>query len=304
MGTSYWWIFDLLLIVIVIYVIVANAKRGVTKILLISIGYVFTTVAASLLAAIAAPTLYQTVAYDNNINGIVTANQHMDFVEVFSDAIDAQQYGFVMDRAVVKRTLTDPKKNLHFHDAFFDYATQTTGGPVSMKSDFNQMLYKAFAESYGAQIDERLPRYVRMYFDKQIRENPEIMFSLISVYYDNTKTQTERADVLEKMFAAKPTTEVLQIFIYLIIFSIIMAIIALISAILQNRIFLNIQKVTDHAVGGLLGIIEAGIVVVLLTLVVRLLVLLVGGKFLFFNDATIAESKLFSFFYDHIGIML
>lgn len=304
MGTSYWWIFDLFLIATVIYIIVINAKRGVTKILLLSIGYAVTAIVATVLAAIAAPTLYQTVAYQNNINGIVTANQHMDFVEVFSDAIDAEQYGFSMDRAMVERTLEDSKKNLHFDEEFFNYATRRTGGPVCDKAEFTKMLRDAFAKSYGAELDQRLPRYVRMYFDEQLKENPDIMFSLISTYYDNGKTQSERADILEKMFAAKPTTEVLQIFIFLILFSIMMAIIALISAILQNRMFLNIQRVTDHAVGGLLGVIEAGIVVMLLTLVVRLLVLLLGGRFLIFNDPTIAESKLFSFFYDHISIML
>ncbi len=304
MGTSYWWIFDLFLIATVIYIIVINAKRGVTKILLLSIGYAVTAIVATVLAAIAAPTLYQTVAYQNNINGIVTANQHMDFVEVFSDAIDAEQYGFSMDRAMVERTLEDSKKNLHFDEEFFNYATRRTGGPVCDKAEFTKMLRDAFAKSYGAELDQRLPRYVRMYFDEQLKENPDIMFSLISTYYDNGKTQSERADILEKMFASKPTTEVLQIFIFLILFSIMMAIIALISAILQNRMFLNIQRVTDHAVGGLLGVIEAGIVVMLLTLVVRLLVLLLGGRFLIFNDPTIAESKLFSFFYDHISIML
>ena len=166
------------------------------------------------------------------------------------------------------------------------------------------MLRDAFLESYGNELDERLPRYVRMYFDKQIRANPKFMVDLITVFYDNTVLPDEKADVLEKQIAAQPTTEVLQIFIYLILFSVVMVIVALISAIMQNRIFFNIQNSTDHAVGALIGVIEAGVMLVLFTLITRLLVLLMGGHFLFFNEPTIEETKLFSFFYDHINILL
>ncbi len=304
MSTTFWWVFDLLVIVTAIYVVAVNAKRGVQKSLVLNIGYVVTTVVASLLAAIAAPTLYQTVAYKNNINGIVTANEHMDFEEVFSEAIDSAKYGFSMERGAMKQILNDSKQNDHFDAALYQYAWQKTGGTVVPMAEFSSVLRKAFTESYGAQLDERLPRYVRMYFDRQAEQDPNLMTSLIAVYYDNSKSSAERADVLEKMFASQPTTEVLQIFIYIIIFSVTMAIIALISAVLQNRIFLNIQNSTDHAVGALIGVIEAAAVLVLLTFVVRLLVLLPGERFLCFNEATIAESKVFSFLYDHISILL
>ena len=126
-----------------------------------------------------------------------------------------------------------------------------------------------------------------------------MMRDLIAAYYDDTKSLEQRADVLEQLFASAPTTQVLQIFIYLIIFSVVMVIVAFISAVLQNRLFFNI-----HSVGALIGVLEAVAMLVLLTLIVRLVVLLTGEKFLFFNEATIAESKLFSFLYRHLDILL
>jgi len=93
-----------------------------------------------------------------------------------------------------------------------------------------------------------------MYFDKQIRANPKFMVDLITVFYDNTVLPDEKADVLEKQIAAQPTTEVLQIFIYLILFSVVMVIVALISAIMQNRIFFNIQNSTDLIILGVVSI--------------------------------------------------
>lgn len=304
MSTSLWWVFDLILVAVVIYVIAVNAKRGLTKTLLLNIGYVLTTAVASLLAAVAAPALYQTVAYDNNISGIVTANDHMDFSEIFLDAVNAQKYGFTMDRATMDRVLKDSKITPTFDEYLFEYVQKKSDSNFSTQEEFSGVLRNAFAEKYGAQLDERLPHYVRMYFDKQNREDPALMNDLITAFYDSSMSQKERADVLESRFAAYPTTEVLQVFIFLIIFSVIMVIVALISAMMQNRIFLNLRESTDHVLGGMFGLIEALAVIMLLTMIVRLLVLLPGGQFLCFDEATIADSKLFSFCYDHIGFLL
>ena len=50
--------------------------------------------------------------------------------------------------------------------------------------------------------------------------------------------------------------------------------------------------------------LEAFSMVILLTLIVRLLVLLGGGKFLFFNDEELDSTFLFSFFYRNIRLLL
>lgn len=302
--STLWWILDLLVILIAGYVIAVNAKRGVTKSLILGIGYIITTLVASLLSAVAAPTLYQSVAYDNNISGIITANEHMDFPRVFTEALAREEYGFVPSERAVSDILYDSQKNKRFDEALYDYACKKAGGAVCAQSDFTNVLRSAFVSSYGKELGERLPQYVRLYFTKQVNEDPEMMRTLISTYYNRELLPEERADVLEKQFAAKPTAEVLQIFIYFILFSVIMVVVAIISAISQNRLFFNIQNSTDHAVGALLGVVEAGAMIVLLTLLVRLIILLSGGSFLFIDEETIAESALFSFFYDHMDILL
>lgn len=304
MGTTMWWILDLAVILIAVYVIVTNAKRGVTKSLILGIGYVITTLVASLLAAVAAPTLYQSVAYDNNITGIMTANNRMDFPKLFTAAIAAQDYGFEPSEIAVGDILRDQNKKDHFDTELYQYACQKTGGVVCTQADFTAVLRDAFISGYGTELNERLPRYVRMYFERKVRQDPETMRTLIGAYFDRKLSPEERADVLEKQFAAQPTVEVLQIFIYFILFSVIMVVVAIISAVMQNRLFFNIQKSSDHALGALIGVIEAGAMLVILTLLVRLILLLCGGSFMFIDDDTVSESALFSFFYNHLDILL
>lgn len=303
MNGEMWWIFDLLVIFLVIRVIYSNAKRGCGKVLFFCIGYILTTVLASVLAAVAAPLLYESVANQTNIAGIETANKHMDFVDLFTRTMEEKQYGFQVDRAKVREYVTG-KDRLEFDNKLYHYANRMNGAPVSTKLEFQNVMQKAFIESYGKELGERLPKYVRMYFAEAVWDDPQLMRATIANFYDPKLSAAQKASATEQSFAMKPTKEVLQIFIYFILFSVIMVLVAIFNTIMQRKVFFNIYGSTDHIVGGLIGILEAGAMIVLLTLLVRLIVLLSGGEFLCFNHETIYASKIFSFFYTNISRLL
>lgn len=303
MSTGFWWVFDLLVILVVVRVIWSNAKRGFSKVLILNIGYILTTLLASVLAAVAAPTLYNSVANQTNISGIETANQHTDLVKLFTQAMEKKEYGFQVDAKKIRGYVTGEDRN-DFDTQLYHYANRMNGAPVSTKGEFRIAMREEFITVYGKELGERLPKYVQMYFVEETRENPTLMGEIVDSYYDPKLSSAEKAAAIEDKIARKPTTEVLQIFIYFILFSVIMIIIAVISSSAQNKIFFNIYGSTDHAVGGIIGILETGAVIVLLTLLVRLIVMLSGGEFLCFNHETIYDSKIFSFFYINISRLL
>lgn len=303
MSTGFWWVFDLLVILIVVRVIWSNGKRGFSKVLILNIGYILTTLLASVLAAVAAPTLYNSVANQTNISGIETANQHTDFVKLFTQAMEKKQYGFQIDAKKVEGYVTGEDR-LDFDTQLYHYANRMTGAPVSTKGQFRIAMREEFIAVYGKELGERLPKYVKMYFEEMTLEDPTLMCEIVDYYYDPKLTAAEKAAAIEDKIARKPTTEVLQIFIYFILFSVIMIIIAIISSAAQKKIFFNIYGSTDHVMGGVIGILEAGAMLVLLTLLVRLIVMLTGGEFLCFNHKTIYESKIFSFLYINISRLL
>lgn len=303
MSTGFWWVFDLLVILVVVRVIWSNAKRGFSKVLILNIGYILTTLLSSVLAAVAAPALYNSVARQNNISCIETANQHTDFVRTFTQAMEKEQYGFQVDETKVREYVTGEKRS-EFDTQLYHYANRMCGVPVSTKGEFRIAMREAFIRTYGKELGERLPKYVQMYFAEVTREDPTLMCDTVANFYDRKLSASEKAAAIEEIIAKKPTTEVLQIFIYFILFSVIMVITALISTAAQKNIFFNIYGSTDHAVGGLIGILEAGAMLVLLTLLVRLIVMLSGGEFLCFNHPTIYESKIFSFLYINISRLL
>lgn len=303
MNSGMWWIFDLLVIVVFVRVICSNAKRGCAKVLFFCIGYILTTVLASVMAAVAAPLLYESVANQTNISGIETANQHIDFVKLFTQTMEEKKYGFEVDSAKVREYVTGEDR-LEFDNKLYHYANRMNGAPVSTKLEFQTVMQNAFIESYGKELGERLPEYVRMYFAEAVRDDPQLMRVTVANFYDPKLSAAEKASVTERYFAMEPTKEVLQIFIYFILFSVIMVIVAIFNAMIQKKVFFNIYGSTDHIVGGLIGILEAGAMLVLLTLLVRLIVMLSGGEFLCFNHETIYASRIFSFFYTNISRLL
>lgn len=303
MSIGLWLVFDVAVVLLAGYVIFSNGRRGYAKVLILCIGYIVTTLLASVISAVAAPYLYETVAENTNVSGIQTANQHTDFVKIFYNAMKHKQYGFEVNYDKVCKYVTG-EDNIEFDSNLYHYANRMSGSPVSTKAEFQQEMQKAFIAEYGKALGERLPQYVRMNFEEMTRLDPQLMRITVSDFYNNKISSAQKAASTEQIYAKEPTTEVLQIFIYFILFSIFMVIAAIFSAIGQKRIFFNIRVGTDHFLGGLLGILEAGAMIVLLTLLVRLIVMLTGGSGSLFNHTVIGESKIFSFFYDNISRLL
>lgn len=303
MGSQFWWIIDAVLVLIVAYVIFSNGKRGFTKVVIFCAGYVVASLAASVLSAVSAETFYDAAARGTNISAIETANSKVDFPRVFADAINAQDYGFQCTKEKVLQYITDPE-HPDFDVELYHYVNRKNGSPVSEKGAFLNMLRTAFVNAYSKQIGERLPRYVQLYFRNEAQSNPEPMRELMHMLYGGKNTKGQAAEFVEDSYSRAPTTEVLQIFVYLIIFSVLMVFAALISAFMQNKLFFNITSASEHVYGGLLGVLESIAMVAVFTVVIRLIVLLTGDSLTLINERTIENTRLFKYLYDNLGFLL
>lgn len=297
------WILDILVVLLIGYVIYSNAKRGFNKVIAFGIGYLVMTVLASVIASAAAPVFYDGVARDSNISALRTANEHVQFPQVFAQAINDQNFGFTAGEKSVEHVLEQYDQG-NFDDRLYQYVCSNTADIGVEKAQFEKMMIDTFIESYGKELGERVPEYVIASFTKSAKEDPEIAREIMRTYYDTRKSEDDRAELIEKQFSESATTEVLQIFMYLILFSVFMVLAALIATMLQNKIFFNVTRGADRVMGGIVGLLEAGSLLVLLTLIVRLIVVLGAGKFMFFNDEELNNSFIFSFLYRNIRILL
>lgn len=303
MSTFFWWFFDALVIIIAGYVLYSNGKRGVTKVLLLGIGYFIAALAAAFVSNSMAPVLYESMTEDSTISEIEHVNRRYDMVSGVTTKVNIQNYGFTVDKATIQGLLEGQNAD-RFIGRLYSCLKQKNGGLELLSVDnTRELVYTAVQEGYGRQLGEDLPVYVQTNFEEKTAADPELTRELITLLLD-PKQEQEAIRFTEEKFVKDPTMELLQIFSYLIIFSIVMVLAAFIAATMENKFFFNNTRAKERLLGALVGIVEAVTVLMLLTLVVRMLVMLGGGELLCFNEPTIQESKLFSHFYNHLDFIL
>lgn len=303
MGNHFWWILDVCVIAIIVYVIHSNAKRGATKVLILGIGYIFASLVASLVASAGAESVYESIALRSNISSVESVNEKVDLPTAFKKAIDNEHYGLTCDRDAVEKILySDDGQS--FDEGLYDYVCSRIDKPVFQKTYFLNSIRNAFISAYGEAMDKKMPAYVRKSFEKAVLDDSNVMRNMVRLLYDRKKSARESATEIERLFARTPTIEVVRMFLYLILFSVVMVIAAVISAILQNKLFLNLTKSKERLFGGILGIMEVVAMLVMFTIFVRLMVLLGGGHIFCFSDESISKTVVFHFLYNNLPTLI
>ena len=303
MSTFFWWFFDALVIIICIFVLYSNGKRGVTKVLLLGIGYFVAALTASLVSTAMAPVLYDGMTESTTVTAIEHVHKHYDMAAGIAAKVNMQNYGFTIDKGTVREYLENENSDRFIGRLYTGLKKKNEGVEIMSVDQIRLMVYDAVREGYGKQLEDDLPAYVRAHFEDASTADPNVIRELITLLNDPNKG-TEAVEYAEDQFAKEPTLELLQIFSYLIIFSIVMVVAAVIAALMENKFFFNNTRVKERILGALVGVIEAVTVLMLLTLVVRMLVMLGGGELLCFNEPTIQESVIFRHFYNHLDIIL
>lgn len=295
METDFWWIFDAMIIIVGVYIIYSNAKRGISKVLVMGIGYIIATVAALFISVPASQVVYEKVALQSDLAAIQRANKRVRLVETLSRVIDQQQLGFVADRSDMRELLT-AENNTHFVHSMYQYMNKRYGETAMDEERFYTIVQEAVVDYYGDILGEELPEYVRLNFVEKVNSDPALLEELVPRLFT-----VSPEEYIEETYSKEPTQRMLQVFVYLILFSIIMVVTAIISATLENSIFINVTYFKEHLYGGLVGCIEAFAVLVMLTMLIRMVVMLGGGELLCFNEPTIHATKIFRFLYDNLS---
>lgn len=299
----FWWVFDALLVIVIAWVVFANARKGMTKVLVMCIGYIVATLAASVLSAVAAPTMYEVFVQESNINAIVQVNKEVDITECLCEILKDQNYGIEIEQGRIQTFLLPPDTD-KFDQNIYNYVNAKCGYQVSSLMDFKKMLTNEFAERYGEALGNHLPYYAEVNFRRQMTSDPATIHTMFTEFYSMYSTELDNAAYVQETFVKDTTIHLFQMFTYVVIFSVVMVFAALFSKLLQYSLIFNVKKTTDHLLGAVIGIIEAAVMVLLMTLVIRLIVVLCGGELMCFNEETIQATRVFKYLYNHTDLLL
>lgn len=299
MGSQFWWFYDILAVALTLFIIYLNAKRGFKKNFLIIIGYVLSVVVTSVTSAMLAEPVYTWLIRESNLYAFEQVLSDYDGTAVIQDALDKQEYGARFDEKKIDICLSPAKAD--FEDELYRYVNQTCDYTVTTPTEFRNILRGAFIESFGSLMAKQMPLYARLSLEDKLADNDTLYVETMQHIYGETGSTRQITTYLEDTYVKDDCIRIINSFLFVAIFCCLMSLIAVLAKKLEHRIYFNIYPVVDHTAGGLLGILEALMLLCLLCIFLRLLFVTASDTMLVLNEETILKSRLFRYIYQLSG---
>lgn len=299
MGSQFWWFYDILAVALTLFIIYLNAKRGFKKNFLIIIGYVLSVVVTSVTSAMLAEPVYTWLIRESNLYAFEQVLSDYDGTAVIQDALDKQEYGARFDEKKIDIYLSPAKAD--FEDELYRYVNQTCDYTVTTPTEFRNILRGAFIESFGSLMAKQMPLYARLSLEDKLADNDTLYVETMQHIYGETGSTRQITTYLEDTYVKDDCIRIINSFLFVAIFCCLMSLIAVLAKKLEPRIYFNIYPVVDHTAGGLLGILEALMLLCLLCIFLRLLFVTASDTMLVLNEETILKSRLFRYIYQLSG---
>ena len=299
MGSQFWWFYDILAVALTLFIIYLNAKRGFKKNFLIIIGYVLSVVVTSVTSAVLAEPVYTGLIRESNLYAFDQVLSDYDGTAVIQNALDKQEYGAKFDEKKIDIYLSPAKAD--FEDELYRYVNQTCDYTVTTPTEFRNILRGAFIESFGSLMAKQMPLYARLSLEDKLADNDTLYVETMQHIYGETGSMRQITAYLEDTYVKDDCIRIINSFLFVAIFCCLMSLIAVLAKKLESRIYFNIYPVVDHTAGGLLGILEALMLLCLLCIFLRLLFVTASDTMLVLNEETILKSRLFRYIYQLSG---
>ncbi|MED9891082.1 CvpA family protein, partial [Ruminococcus champanellensis] len=218
---------------------------------------------------------------------------------VIQDALDKQEYGARFDEKKIDICLSPAKAD--FEDELYRYVNQTCDYTVTTPTEFRNILRGAFIESFGSLMAKQMPLYARLSLEDKLADNDTLYVETMQHIYGETGSTRQITAYLEDTYVKDDCIRIINSFLFVAIFCCLMSLIAVLAKKLEHRIYFNIYPVVDHTAGGLLGILEALMLLCLLCIFLRLLFVTASDTMLVLNEETILKSRLFRYIYQLSG---
>ena len=172
---------------------------------------------------------------------------------------------------------------------------------VTTPTEFRNILRRAFIESFGSLMAKQMPLYARLSLEDKLADNDTLYVETMQHIYGETGSTRQITTYLEDTYVKDDCIRIINSFLFVAIFCCLMSLIAVLAKKLEPRIYFNIYPVVDHTAGGLLGILEALMLLCLLCIFLRLLFVTASDTMLVLNEETILKSRLFRYIYQLSG---
>ena len=290
MGEKFWWIYDIISVVVIIFFVFSGARKGFSKILITALGCVASIAAALFIGSKTTDFIYDKFFIKNNVKSVEEALEDYQPEDVIKTIIESNELSGVLSNEKIEAIL----KSGNSIDKLYDYANSEAGNIVSSPDIFDADIINGFAEAFANQIGINLPPYVVNEITKNVSNNEKLFNSMIDMLMNHPQ---EVPEFIEENYIREPAKRIINAAVFLIVFFILMTIITIVINRTVNFGLLNGFDRLDKFAGGILGIIEAAAASIIIAVAVKMMINISESDNSFISMNAVEKTKIFRYFY-------
>ncbi len=291
MASELFWFFDALALGILLVAMYFGGRRGLMKSVVTVVLTVAVIVVSWFGAEIASPIIYDNLLKDKIVAGLDNTTESADPAQTTHDAINDADLGVEIPDSEITRLLgidgdffanltTELKKNGASDDA---EKIQT-----EMKESVTEKMLTTLLDGWAA------PETVADILET-LQGTTDSINGVLDVFISGDKSAT--AQVFEETVLGPAIKGILRVLIFVLLLIVLKLITNPIAGLFKFVNEIPIIGPVNKLFGGVLGIVEGAVIVIIVALLVRLTVFLSEGSLMFLNIDTIDKTYIFKYFY-------
>ncbi len=294
MAVNFWWIYDIILILVVILSVYSCSKKGFSKIIILTIGCVISIFLASFTSQKSSEFIYEKFIKKSSMESVSTSIEDYKPEVSVKEVIEDQNYGAVLEENRVKNILSSDDSM----EMLYEYANQAAGTIVDTHENFRIIITDGFADKFAAHLGVELPPYVTYEIVDKVSQNEELFLEITDMILGNPD---EVPQYIEKNYIRNPAIRLVKAFVFIISYFIFITLVRIVI----NRTFhfglLNGYDKLDRTVGGVLGIIQAVANLVIISVFIKIIISIIGSDNSIISYETVENTKLFKHIFNRIS---
>lgn len=293
MGTNFWWIYDIIFAAVVIFSIYSCAKKGFSKIIILVIGCVVSIFLASFISQKSARFIYDKFVKKTSIEAVKDVLEDYSPALSVKEAVESQDYGAVLEEGRIKKILQSEDSI----EMLYEYTNQAAGDVVDTHENFKLTLTEEFSKLLAKQLGVKLPPYAARELTQKISGNDKLFVETTEMLL---KSPDKVPEYIEKNYVRQPALKLVRAFAFIICYFIFMMLIRVVIYKTFNLGLLNGYDKLDRFVGGVFGIIQAGALLIITAIIVKMMIQIAESDNSFLSYETVEKTRLFRYVFDYI----
>lgn len=294
MGGSFWWVFDLVVVLILLFCILNGARKGFSKIIVSAIGCAASFAIALTISKYSAGIIYDKMFRQSNIKAVETAIEDYNPEDVIKTIIEKNELSGILSNENVK-TILEGQNSL---DMLYEYANSRASNILDSKENFKNNIVDEFAKAFSSQVGANLPPYVAQEMLKHFVGNEEMFLKSVELLLNDPD---KLPPYIEENYIREPAIKITECAVFLIVFFVLMTVIILVANRSSRFGLLNGYDRLDRFAGGVMGAIEGIAAVIVVVFIVMIIINMSEKDDSFVSLNTIENTKIFKHFYNNLA---